>query len=367
MREIYIFLKIIPLRTEEPVSAFRTWSFTSANANDHTRIEGFTMSRFLPVIFLFIVTACGQATDQPRNANVGGLPDTGISPFLTYHLSGLEDFSPDQLKKITGYEAILAPINCSKDKQVMDFVAPFDINHVSQVRGSGCDYGLSLNLGSLAADKKTLTKVYFTIDPSPADQYEIEQSEYANKNETVLPVRVKVTADGLAAGFGNTPPQPTPTTSPTPPPDEIQGEFVVYRDGKEIKFADVFKQKYFVIDLSAATCSGCMDFAKKHNADETFTSMFKDDCGFAAIIPDSEMKAWRGNFQPGDFMEKNAYGAKVSFKAVAKKYGLTVSVIPTLFIIDQDGKALDVKQGDVPAKVKELCSCATPNNGGGGG
>lgn len=128
--------------------------------------------------------------------------------------------------------------------------------------------------------------------------------------------------------------------------------------GSSVKLSQLFTGDYFILDFSSANCSGCVSSASDNNNNEEFINLFKNQkCQFAALIPDNELSDWNSAIGGANsFIAKKSYGITSGHVTIGKLFGFTINGIPTILMIDRNGKVIDSADGELSEKAKNLCS-----------
>ncbi len=127
-------------------------------------------------------------------------------------------------------------------------------------------------------------------------------------------------------------------------------------DGTSLKLTDQFKGQYIVLDFSAPWCSYCVELGHSHDSNPDIQSMFNGEkCSFATLVLKRELQEWVNIFTAGGFMAVNSFGVGATLKTIAGKFGFTLEYIPSLLVIDREGKLVASKVGEMPSEVEQLC------------
>ncbi len=136
-------------------------------------------------------------------------------------------------------------------------------------------------------------------------------------------------------------------------------------DGGSVKLSRLFEGEYFIIDFSGASCSACVSLATSSNDDEDFKALFTGKkCSFAALISERDLKDWNDAIGgQNSFVGQRSYGLSMGHADAGKLFGIDVAAIPTVFMIDRNGKVVDSKEGELPDKASTLCGSSGSSTG----
>jgi|GEM_PF-1523311 len=174
---------------------------------------------FVPFIFLLTCTlqaplsSCrasgvlapppGDATDSNRLTDVAvALPDK----------AGLKE---ENRELLNGYQLLIEPLvdGCLTAKPVIQ-VHPWASTTIKEQFVQGCDYSVGMRLGKLSGDSSSLAAVYYTNWVSSKNALILKKESFQGRDTIALPLALKLTPEGEAAGFGK---QGDTTTTPVPP------------------------------------------------------------------------------------------------------------------------------------------------------
>ncbi len=125
--------------------------------------------------------------------------------------------------------------------------------------------------------------------------------------------------------------------------------------GKAMKLADVFKAEYMIIDVSQFYCTYCKQIADAKQKDTEFQEMMAGTkCRFGIMLPTRDQSSWMGRYPASSFIGKTSFFTS-SQGSIGPAFGVSISGIPHLFMIDRKGNVVDEQTGGMPAKVKTLC------------
>lgn len=153
--------------------------------------------------------------------------------------------------------------------------------------------------------------------------------------------------------------QPTPTVSQIP---ESMNFELTDSSGKKTKVADIFQKKYLLVEFSANDCQPCRSFAKSFNANAASYAPYFENGQCSKLVIVDDYGGLRGNFPEwirtlgaDSYLGKASYTSGLGLREAANRLNFREQFgIPTLILIDRNGKVLDKANG-MPSKLKQLC------------
>jgi len=329
-----------------------------------TLANAVTLPRTAMVLFASW-TSLVACAPQNVGTGIGGM-DAGGSSGLTAISVGLPDRTPMRAQvadidtRMNAFHLVIKPVDAACPgatnlDQISEYSATASLN--ASLR-QGCDYTLSLALGSRDATSTTaLKETYFKSNTPRA----VAKTEIEGRPTVSLDVRVQLQPDGQAIGLrvgpggnpGGGSVNPNPTPMPGPQLSAAQNISLTSAGGQSKKISDLFKGRYLVVDVSQTGCPPCEDMARTINGDPALQKMLDGEaCSSVTLIPGSNLPAWVRAV--GGTVATHSYGI-ATFAAAEQLLGMRVARTPTFAIFDRQGRVVDSAVNGFPAQLRRLC------------
>lgn len=223
----------------------------------------------------------------------------------------------------------------------------------------GCDYTLTLELGSLGSSGHVLERVLFRNDPS----LKIAKMDILGKASFQTSLSLRDLSSNQAINvIPNTNPnnelQGQPSTPVLPGLPSDKDVEVTDANGAKVMLSSFFKGDYLLLDFSQPGCSACVSMAQELADDEDFRWAFTGasaKCSHATVVPSSQMSSWLRMFPVSGTVGAHSIFPSGGFAAVAGKLGRTITATPTFMLVDRSGKVIDSGEGNLPDSAFSVC------------
>ena len=126
-------------------------------------------------------------------------------------------------------------------------------------------------------------------------------------------------------------------------------------NGNTKMLKDIFTSEYLIIDVSQFFCTYCKQLADSHQNNSAFHELMSGKkCRFMIAMTANDKSSWSGRYPANSYIGKNTfYTSKQG--TIGPAFGLNISGIPRVFMINRKGEVVGDKSGGMPSEVNSLC------------
>ncbi len=220
----------------------------------------------------------------------------------------------------------------------------------------GCDYNVTLELGSLGNGGRGLDRIFFRNEPA----LRVNKGDIAGRASLQAAISLKDLAsnqslDVIPNGNPSDPGSSQPNVPAFPPEKDAE---VIDASGSRVLLSSVFKGEYLLLDFSQPGCGACVSMAKELSGDEAFHQAFgvgDAKCSHATVVPASQKSSWLGIFPVSGMIGSHSIFPEGGFSVVAEKLGRRITATPTFLLVDRAGNVIDSAAGNLPDKTYQVC------------
>lgn len=152
------------------------------------------------IVFAASLASCKSRAYSPANAPGG----SGLSS-ISVGLPDTSAMNEAQRNLLNGFRLLIEPLDPSCPRATtVDSTRTWTASSFTQSVAQGCDYSIGLELGSMTDPfAQSLSASYFSNIKGPRDAEILRKEAIAGKTQLSVKIVLRVTADGIAAGFGN--------------------------------------------------------------------------------------------------------------------------------------------------------------------